>query len=47
MSNDLKAEVGRRKAEGSHAVPLVQRTKAFVLRVMKLVDALPKSRAPM
>jgi four helix bundle protein len=45
MSNNLKAEVRSRKAEGKTAVPMVQRTKAFALRVMKLVDALPRTRS--
>lgn len=46
MSNEPKGEVGRRKSEGNHQpIPMIQRTKAFALRVMKLVDALPRSRS--
>ncbi len=45
MSNDLKAEVRGQKAEGKHSSPLLQRTKAFALRTMKLVDALSRKRS--
>ena len=42
------AELGMRNAERTEAVnqpDLKKRTKAFALRILKLVDALPKTRA--